>query len=185
MLSLVAANQLEELIQYLQNDIQKLARGGVADYAVLAYKKPHMVFDSLRERSPIPLVSIVEATCHAAKYMGLTKLGLFGTRFTMSSPFYPQIFLKEHIEIVIPHAEEQAIIHDKYMGELVRAIFLPETRDALLRIVEHMVRRDRIDGLILGGTELPLLLRDSSAAGITFLDTTKIHVEAIVSEMLS
>jgi aspartate racemase len=184
MLSLVAANQLDELIQYLLNEIQKLARAG-ADFAVLASNTPHIVFNSLRERSPIPLVSIVETTAKAAKSMGLTKLGLFGTRFTMGSSFYPQTFLKEHIEIVIPHAEEQAIIHDKYMGELVRAIFLSETRDALLGIAERMVRRDQIDGLILGGTELPILLRDSSSAGIPFLDTTKIHVEAIVSEMLS
>lgn len=184
MLGLVARNEIEELISYLLKQIEKLAKAG-ADFGALASNTPHIVFDQLRKESPIPLLSIVEATCQAAKTLGLTNLGLFGTRFTMNGRFYPENFLKEGISIASPAPEEQKLIHEKYMGELVHGIFDPETRNAFLRIVETMVMRDHIDGLILGGTELPILLRDAPTPGVRFLDTTQIHVQCIVSELLS
>jgi aspartate racemase len=143
------------------------------------------VFDEIRRQSPIPLLSIVEATCEAAKDLGLKKVGLFGTRFTMQGRFYPKVFSSERISIVAPDEDEQVYIHDKYMNELVRGIFLPETRERLLTIVDRLKERDGIEGLILGGTELPFILRDSTTTGIPFLDTTQIHVKALVAQLLS
>ena len=100
--------------------------------------------------------------------------------------FMRKSVLRERIRIVAPNEEEKNQIHEKYMGgELVHGIFDPETRTAFVRIVETMVMRDHIDGLILGGTELPILLRDGPTASVPFLDTTKIHANCIVSELLS
>src|SRR5437016_1279209 len=82
MLDLIAANQLAEVAEYLVEEIQKLARAG-ADFGLLAANTPHIVFDELQRRSPIPLVSIVQAACERAKVLGLKKLGLLGTQFTM------------------------------------------------------------------------------------------------------
>ena len=79
----------------------------------------------MSQKSPIPLVSIVEATCDAAKKLGLKRLGLFGTRFTMQGQFYPKVFSKTEIALVIPKLDDQAYIHDKYMNELVKASSLP------------------------------------------------------------
>ncbi len=79
----------------------------------------------------------------------------------------------------------EAYIHDKYFAELVKGIILPETRERLLTIVDQMKERVGIEGLILGGTELSLILRDEHARGIPVLDTTRIHVKAIVDELLS
>jgi aspartate racemase len=73
------------------------------------------------------------------------------------------------------------IIHDRYMGELVQGTFLPETRQGLLAIVDQMKQRDGVDGVILGGTELPQVIRDATASGIPLLDTTQIHAKAIVA----
>ena len=87
---------------------------------LLAANTPHIVFDEIRRRSPIPLVSIVEATCEAARPLGLKRLGLFGTRFTMQGNFYPDVFSEAEIALVVPQPDEQAYIHDKYMGELVK-----------------------------------------------------------------
>jgi aspartate racemase len=70
------------------------------------------------------------------------------------------------------------------MSELVHGVFLPETRDRLLRIVDRLMETDGIQGLILGGTELPLILRDSTRGGIPFLDTTRIHVERAVAHLV-
>jgi aspartate racemase len=115
--------------------------------------------------------------------MGLTKLGLFGTRFTMQGRFYPDVFSKARIALATPAGDEQTYIHDKYMNELLRGIFLPETRAGLLAIVDRMRQHDSIQGVILGGTELPLILREAAHAGIPLLDTTRIHVRAMVARL--
>jgi aspartate racemase len=144
-----------------------------------------MVFDEISRQSPIPLLSIVQATCDAAKALGLTRLGLFGTRFTMQGRFYPDVFGREGMTLAVPAQDEQAYIHDKYMTELVNGIIVPETRERLLGIVGRLREREGIQGLILGGTELPLILRGDMATGIPFLDTTQIHVKRIVAQLLS
>ncbi len=87
--------------------------------------------------------------------------------------------------MVAPGPDEQAYIHEKYFKELVKGVFLPETRQQLLTIIDHMKERDDLGGVILAGTELPLILRGVHRAGIAFLDTTQIHVQAIVKELLS
>jgi aspartate racemase len=143
------------------------------------------VFDELVPGSPIPLISIVEATCAAAKGRKLKRLALFGTRYTMQARFYPKVFSREGIELVVPDPKDQDYIHDKYLNELVPGKFLSETRAGLLAIVDRMKVKGDIDGVILAGTELPLILRDADHHGIPLLDTTKIHVEAAVAEMLS
>jgi aspartate racemase len=103
----------------------------------------------------------------------------------MRGRFYPDVFSGEGIALVIPDEDEQAFIHDSYMNELVRGVFLPETRDRLLAIAGRLRELEGIEGLILGGTELPLILRGETAAGIPLLDTTRIHVKAAVANMLS
>ncbi len=184
MLTLIEANKFTKVIEYLIDEMQRLARAG-ADFGLLAANTPHVVFDELRRQSPLPLLSIVEATYEAAKDLGLKKLGLFGTRFTMQGRFYPEAFSREGIQLVVPAEDEQDYIHDKYMNELIKGMVLPETREHLLTIVDRMKERDGIGGLILGGTELPLILRDDMSRGIPFLDTTQIHVKAIVAQLLA
>ena len=103
----------------------------------------------------------------------------------MQADFYPRVFSREGIELHLPDTHDQDYIHDKYMNELIPGKFLPETRAGLLAIVDRMQATRDIDGVILAGTELPLILRASDHNGIPFLDTTKIHVEAAVAEMLS
>ena len=180
---LVTANALAELTEYLVAEVQRLSRAG-ADFGLLAANTPHIVFDDLSQQSPIPLISIVEATCDAAKALGLMKLGLLGTRFTMQGRFFPDVFAKAGVTLVVPGSDEQDYIHEKYMDELVNGIFLPETRERFLGIVARLKSDQGIEGAILGGTELPLLLRDAPPQSIPFLDTTQIHVQAAVAEML-
>jgi aspartate racemase len=179
MIDLMGGNQLDTVTDYLVCEIQRLAGAG-AHIGLVAANTPHVVFDEVQSRSPIPLVSIVQATCDAAKALGLKRPGLFGTRVTMQGRFYPDAFSKAGIELVVPDDTERAYIHDKYMGELVKGIFPAETREHLLAIIDRMKQRDGIDAVILGGTELPLILRDATASGIPLLDTTQIHAKAIV-----
>ena len=87
----MAADDLAGAAEHLLEEIRKLARAG-ADFGLIAANTPHIVFDDVARESPIPLLSIVEATCAAAKARRLKKLGLFGTRFTMQGRFYPKVF---------------------------------------------------------------------------------------------
>jgi aspartate racemase len=184
MLDLIGANELAKVTEYLVGEVQKLAQAG-ADFGVLASNTPHVVFDGISRQSSLPLLSIVEAAREEAKALGLRRVGLLGTRFTMGGRFYMDVFRKAGIALVAPDQEAQAYVHDRYMSELVNGIILPETRAGLLAVIDQMRKRQMIEGVILGGTELPLILRDVTDQGIPFLDTTAIHVKRIVAEMLS
>src|SRR5213075_1642396 len=183
-LDFMDANNLAGMAEYLLEEIGRLAQAG-ATFALISANTPHIVFDEVASKSPIPLISIVEATCAAAKTRKLKRLALFGTRYTMQATFYPKVFSREGIELVVPDLEDQEYIHDKYLNELVPGKFLPETRDGLLSIVDRMKAKIDIDGVILAGTELPLILRDPDYRGIPLLDTTRIHCQAAVAEMFS
>ncbi len=184
MVDLFSADRLAEVADILAAEFRRLEQAG-ADFGLLAANTPHVVFDVLRQRSPLRLISIVEVTAEAALVSKLQRVGLFGTRFTMQGHFYHDVFARAGIALVTPAPQEQDEIHDIYMNELVPGILRPESRARLLTLVERMAARDGIDGLILGGTELPLLLRQPEHRGVQFLDTTRLHVEQVVTEILS
>ncbi len=183
LIEFVLARKLDDVTELLVPEIDRLAKAG-ADFGLIAANTPHVVFDAVSARSAIPLISIVEATADAAVARGLKRLALFGTRLTMESAFYPETFARRNLVIVVANDEERTYIHDVYMGELFHGVVRPETRDALVAIAAKMKERDGIDGLILGGTELSLILTEPTYAGLPVLDTTQIHVDAIVSAAL-
>jgi aspartate racemase len=182
--SLATVNQFDKFAADLSVEIERLARAG-ADFGAIAANTPHIVFDQLQRHATIPLLSIVEATREKAQSLGLKRIGLFGTRFTMTGGFYQKVFADAGLEIVTPNESEQDYIHEKYIGELLKNIFAEETRAGLMAIVAALREREQIEALILGGTELPLILRESEPSEVPFLDTTRIHVERIVRELLS
>ena len=182
-LKLMEARQPAPLVSWLLHKIEALHRAG-ADLAAVCSNSPHVVFEDLRRRSPLPLVSIVEAACEKVVSLGVKRPGLMGTAFTMQADFYPETFRARGLPMVMPPAEEQALIHRKLFTEIELGIFKDETRDQLLGIVERMIRRDGIDALVLGCTELPLILTKDEL-GIPFLNTTAVHVEAIVCASLA
>jgi len=184
MLDMVGSGDLTGLAAYMAGEVSRLAAAG-ADFGLMASNTPHIVFDEIRRQSRIPVISIVDAACDEADRLGIRRIGLFGTRFTMQGRFYPDVFDRRGITVVVPGPEEQDTIHEKYMGELVNGIFLPGTRDWLLAMADRMREKDGIQGLVLGGTELPLILRDLPDIGIPFLDTTRIHVEKALSFLAS
>jgi len=184
MLDLITANQIQDMTSYLLQELERLGRAGV-DFAALAANTPHVAFDALSAQSPVPLISIVEVACAAAKARRFSRVGLLGTRFTMQGRFYADVFGPAGIDLVVPSRDEQAYVHDKYMSELVHGVILPETRGALSAIVRRLKEQEGIEAVILGGTELPLILRDTDDHGLPLLDTTKLHVEEIIARLLS
>lgn len=184
MLALLSGNRLPELTKLLLRHLETLARAG-ADFAVIAANSPHLVFADLEPKSPIPLISIVQAAADRAKFLGLRKLALFGAKFTMQASFYPDVFSRHGISVAVPNQQEQDYIHEKYFGELVHGTVLPATRRRLEEILESMKSRDGAEGLIIGGTELSLIFREPEVCGVPVLDTTQIHVEAAIERMLA
>ncbi len=141
MLRLIAADALDEVTSYLSAEIDKLVAAG-AEFGLLASNTPHVVFDGLQRRSRIPLISIVEATFEVAKGLNLKRVGLLGTRFTMQSAAYPSVFTRRGIMVVVPDESDQDYVHGKYMSELVRGEYLPETRAGLLAVIDRLRSRE-------------------------------------------
>ena len=183
MLNRVFNKQYDQLVDFLSSKIRILEDAG-ADFAVLASNTPHIVFKELKEKVNIPMISIVDAAIERIKHSGIEKTALFGTKSTMTGDFYKQAAQNYGIEVVIPGTEDMEFIHSKYMSELIFNNIVPETKKKLIAIVSALKQSTSIEGLILGGTELPLILDQTDFKDIQLFDTTTIHVETIVDAML-
>ncbi|MEA4966328.1 MAG: amino acid racemase [Oscillospiraceae bacterium] len=177
MLKFVSGKDWDGLTGMLADAVRALQNAG-ADLAFIASNTPHIVFEQVRRVSPIPLISIVEAARIEAEKQALKKVGLLGTLFTMQSSYYQAEFDKSGIAMVVPNEEEQRYIQQKLLSEIEHGVFLEETRNGLLKIVKRLVTDESIDGVVLGCTELPLILTKSEY-GIPFLNTTEIHAQRI------
>lgn len=180
-LDLVARDR-EALTEYLLESIQRLTDAG-ADFVAISANTPHLVFDALVARAKVPMLSIVETCADEASRRGWHRALLLGTGFTMSAPFYPEVFGRRGIQVVVPSEDERRWIHACYVGEFLHGEFHDDTRRELEAIVERLHQQERIDGVILGGTELPLLLKRPEVAKLPALDTTALHVAAIVERL--
>jgi aspartate racemase len=170
------------LADYLSASVDRLARAG-ADLAAITANMPHVVFRDVAARSPIPLVSIVATCAEAAESGGVRRVALLGTRFTMEAPMYPDELGRRGIQVVTPSEPEREFIHDHYVAELLAGTFRPEVRQRVEAIVARLRDEECIDGVILGGTELALLLPSPTVAELPAFNTTALHVDAIVKHL--
>ena len=170
------------LADYLHKSIVRLANAD-ADFVAITANTGHVVFDEIAKRSPVPLLSIVDPCVAEASRLGLRRLLLLGTRFTMEASFYPTTCARNGIEVVVPNEDERSWIHARYVGELLKGDFRDETRAAFVDLITERRKSHNVDGVILAGTELPLLLRQTEVASLPVLDTTSLHVQAIVARL--
>ncbi len=177
-LGLCSEQKYDELTDYLMQAIKNLTTSG-ADFIALSANTPHIVFDRLQNISTVPLVSIVEATRNEAIRLNKHKLGLLGTIFTMTEDFFKKPFYNSNIEIITPTAEEMEYINLKISSELEFGVIKEETLQGFQKIIKRMQQEDSIEAVILGCTELPLLLNDE-VSPIPCLDTMKIHIQLLI-----
>lgn len=182
-LRLCGERKYDELTDRLFQAVKNLARSG-ADFAVLSANTPHIVFDRLQELSPIPLISIVESACKEAEKRKLKKVGLLGTIFTMTEDFFKRPFFRKEINIVVPSDMEMEYVDQKISSELEHGIMKRETLEYFRKIIFRMQTEDKIEAVVLGCTELPLLLNDT-VSPVPCLDTMQIHIQDIIHEILS
>jgi aspartate racemase len=183
-LELLAAPDRGPLVELLLTELARLARAG-ADFALLTSNSPHLVFDELARRSPLPLLSIVEAAGAAAAARGYRRVGLIGTRFTMDGDFYPTVFARHGVDVVIPEGADHDYVNDRYLGELVRNVFREETRAGMTAVMRRLRETRGVDAVVLGGTELTPLFLGAEPVDVPLLDTSRVHVDAAVEWLLS
>jgi aspartate racemase len=169
------------LVEYFTESLERLA-SAKASFAAITANTPHIIFDELAARSSIPLLSIVDVCAEESRRLGLRCLVLLGTRFTMDATFFADLFARKGMTVISPDEPDRAWVHDRYVNQLLNGEFREETRQEFVLLIERLRLTDGIDGMILGGTELPLLFRSPVIAGLPVLDTTALHVDAIVRE---
>ena len=183
-IGLVESGNRPAIVDLLCRALDSLYSAG-ADFALMASNTPHLFFDEVAARSPVPLISIVEETGKAAKRLGFVRVGLFGTKFTMQADFYKNtLSAKYGASVVVPRGKEQDYIHRKIMTELINGRIVDETGREMSAIAKSLADEEGIEALILGCTELPLILSEESV-GMPVLDTTRIHAEAALDFALS
>ena len=178
----LAPNDKPGLAAWMIEEIERLKRAG-AGLALITSNTPHVVIDQIMAKASLPMISIIDTACAHAQALGMKRVGLIGTRFTMEGGVYHRVFAKAGITVVIPDEPERTYVHDTYVNEIAVGDFRDATRERFVAIAEQMRDREQLQGLVLGGTELPLLLRGADVAGCPFIDTTALHVEAAIARM--
>lgn len=170
------------LTEYLLKGIQNLAAAG-AERAALTGITPHIVFDELAAAAPIPLISMVNTARDHVAECGYKKICLLGTLPTMDGTFFQNSFAKRGIEVITPNTEEKRYIETKIETELEFGKVLPETQQSFHKIVERIIREEKVQAVVLGCTELPLVFRDMELS-VPYIDVMQIHIGVLIQMIL-
>ncbi len=168
------SGQWDAIAAALAGGLQRLHAAG-AEIGIIATNTMHLLFDRLERDSPIPLLSIVDSTARAIRRLGMHRVGLLGTRFTMEQPFYAERLARHGIETIVPDVGDRHDVHQVIMKELSLGVLKGESRARYLKIVEDLAGRGA-QGVILGCTEIPLLVRPEHTS-VPLFDTTALHAE--------
>jgi aspartate racemase len=174
----VEAGRMDGLAEYLAGFVTALARAG-AEIAALPAITPHICLAALKALSPLPLVDILETTAQRVAARGLGRIALFGTRFAIDRALFGALAA---FEVVRPNDGEVAEIHRIYIELAQRGRCSAEDKARLVAIARDLVRRERVEAVLLAGTDLNLIF-DEATAGFPAVDCAAAHIDAIVARM--
>jgi len=174
----IRTERWEDAAQYLAERARRLERAG-ADFIILATNTLHRVAPQLQDAVGIPLVHIVDVAADAALAAGATTLGLLGTAPVMEAEFYRARFAEHGIEVIVPGEQDRGLVHRIIFDELTRGVIDAGSRREYLRIIGELTARGA-EGVVLGCTEISLLVAPDDAPGVALFDTTALHVERAV-----
>lgn len=162
---------------------KKLEKSG-ADMVLLCTNTIHLVSNHIINAVNLPFLHIADATGEAIISKGIKKVALLGTKFTMEEDFYTSILEdKYHLNVSIPYIEERQVIHDIIYNELVKGVFTEDSKQSYIRIIENL-QKQGVEGIILGCTEIPMLISENDVTIPTF-NTTEIHAQKAVNLALT
>lgn len=177
----ITEERMDDLIEYLGNAARKLELLDV-DGIIIAANTPHLVFEKVQKQVEVPMLSIVDAAVEEAENQGAENIGLLGTKFTMEQEFFRKPFKEKGKNIYVPEESTQQYLHEKIVRELENGIVNPETKKEFERITREMIEQYKLDTVILGCTELPMILSEEDFS-IPFLDTMQVHVDKVIDFM--
>ena len=175
----VSNEKYDLLTDYLEEKVKSLISGG-AEVVSLTAITMHMVFDELSERTEYPLVSIPKAVCEEVVSQGISRVGLLGTVFTMEQDYMKKDLISAGVQVFVPNEKERELIGKRIFEELEMGIVKESTLTELVTIIDRMKDDDGIEGIILGCTELPLIL-NSDNCPVSCFDAVDIHLKKLVS----
>jgi aspartate racemase len=174
----IRGERWDQAADYLTERAQRLERAG-AEFLILATNTMHRVAVELQDAIAIPLIHIVDPTADAAIADGANTLGLLGTATVMEADFYRERFADHGFEVLVPAERDRALVHRVIFDELTHGIIDDHSRQEYLRIMRDLVARGA-QGIVLGCTEISLLVTAEDASGTVLYDTTALHVERAV-----
>ena len=175
---LVSEQRLNELADYLSEKVQNLVKGG-AEVVSLTAGTMHIVLEEVEKKTKVSLVSIPKAVCNEVTKRGYKKVGLLGTIFTMEQDFMKKDLLQAGIDVVVPDKNERELIAKRIFEELEYGVVKESTLQEFNEIIKRMQDEHKIEAVILGCTELPLILNDENCL-LPCLDSVAIHIERLV-----
>lgn len=176
-----ARDDLDGLTEYLTEAVVSLQAAG-AEIVALSALTPHIVFERLAKAASVPLVSAIEATRDVALSRGIHTVALLGTKYTMSRDFMSRVLEAAGLKVVIPSDDEIEYIQKHIVTELEHGIVRDQTRDGFIKIIERMHTKEGVEQVILGCTELPLILDDDSSP-VPCIDPVMAHTAALATRI--
>ena len=169
----------DSLTQIMVDAGKKLEKGG-ADFIVICTNTMHRMFEEVQSNVNIPLLHIADATAQRIKANGIKTIALLGTKFTMEQNFYKGRLINNHdINVIVPNEEGRNIVHTIIYNELCQGHVNQPSKEQFVEIIEKL-KNEGAEGVILGCTEIPLLIKQADVSIPTF-DTTRIHAEMAVA----
>ncbi len=172
------ANDFGGLTAYLLKGMESLAAAG-AEYGALTGITPHIVYEELQKRSPIPIISMVQTACDYVKEKGYRKIALLGTKPTMDADFFQTVFHRAGISVVTPSKNEKDYIGAKIESELELGKVVPQTKQEFCAIANRMIMEEKAEAIVLGCTELPMIF-DSVDLAVPYMDVMQIHINTLI-----
>lgn len=168
----------------LMIDAARRLQNGGTDFFLICSNTMHRTADAIAAAVDIPLLHIVDPTGERIAASGIKRVGLLGTAFTMEQEFYKaRLAQRFGLDVLIPDADDRALVHRVIYDELVQGKIVPASRQAYRDVIARLVQRGA-EGIILGCTEIMLLVRTEDSA-VPLFDTTRFHVEAAIALALA
>jgi aspartate racemase len=174
----VEAKDRDRLAEYLNGHIRRMKAAG-AEIAAVPAMTPHYCLQELAATSPLPIVSIFDPLIRELARRAARRVAIFGTRFVIASELFGAV---KDVEFLRPKPEEIDLIHDTYVGLAATGKGSPERHEKLTALAKTLVRRDRVDAIVLAGTDLTLLF-DESNTDFPHVDCAALHIQAILESL--
>lgn len=171
------ADDHDEITRLVINAAKRLEIASV-DCLLLCANTMHMYVDELLKNTSLPIIHIADAASAEIKKQGLTHVGLLGTRWTMEKDFYTKILANAGIKTIVPEKPARKFIHKSIMEEFAKEIFLEETKNKFLEIINDLEKQGA-QGIVLGCTEIPLLIKQTDTH-LPVFNTLELHAKAAV-----